>query len=514
MGAALQAPPHPLVAAVDLGSNSFRLEVCRVVDGQIYALDSLKETVRLGAGLGPDKHLDAESRQRALACLARFSERLRGLPPEAVRVVGTNTLRVAKNAAPFIREAEATLGFPIEIIAGHEEARLIYIGVARSLRPSAERRLVVDVGGGSTEVIIGVRHKPIRLESLYMGCVSFSRRFFPEGKVTAAAMHAAELAAGAEVETLAAHYTAGQWGEAIGSSGTARALADLCLQNGLGPSGITAAGLARITAALVKAGDYRKLPLVGLREDRAPVLPGGLSIMNAVFRGLGIEHMTPTDSGLREGVMYDMLGRFEHKDVREATVRQFMQRYHVDPQQAERVRLSSEMLYRQIATDSAAEHDTHYLSWAARLHEIGLSIAYSGFHKHSAYIIEHADMPGFSRMEQLRLGLLLLAQRGTLTKVAPRVGSPEDWRLILALRLGALFHRARTRARLPALRVEQWGSEISLELDGEWLEGNPLTEANLDTERDAWRAVGFTFAYRATEARSKARGANKLDWDY
>ena len=496
---------HPLVAAVDLGSNSFRLEICRVVDNQLYPLDSHKETVRLGAGLGPDKHLDADSQARALACLERFGERLRTVPRDAIRVVGTNTLRVAKNAPAFLRQAEAALGVPIEIIAGHEEARLIYIGVARSIRVNQERRLVVDIGGGSTEFIIGARYKPIQLESLYMGCVSYSRRFFPDGRITAAAMHAAELAAGTEIETIAANFCAGHWVEAIGSSGTARALADLCQQNGFSAAGITRQGLGRLTAALVKAGDMRKTTLTGLRDDRAPVLPGGLAIMNAVFRGLQVENMTPTDAGLREGVMYDMLGRFEHRDARDATVRLFMKRYHVDVEQAERVAQSAEAFYRQIATSAGDEHDLQYLKWAAHLHEIGLSIAYSGFHKHSSYIIEHADMPGFSRPEQMRLGLLLLAQRGALGKVAGRVVDSEEWRLILALRLAVLFHRSRTESRLPAIAVEQLGHKIEIVLEPRWIELNPMTKANLENEREAWQGVGFSLAVRA-EATGKRAG--------
>jgi exopolyphosphatase / guanosine-5'-triphosphate,3'-diphosphate pyrophosphatase len=498
---------YSTIAAVDLGSNSFRLQVSRVVGGQIYPLDSLKETVRLAGGLGADKYLDDASQETALNCLKRFAERLRGLPPEAVRVVGTNTLRVAKNAAQFIKRAEAALGFPIEIVAGHEEARLIYVGVAHSLPASPDKRLVVDIGGGSTELIIGSGFEPLQMESLYMGCVSFSRRFFPEGKITQKNLRAAELAAGAELQTIAAGFSAGHWAEAIGSSGTARALGDILEQNGYSESGITPAGLARLRAVLLKAGDYRRLGLPGLREERAPVLAGGFAIMSSIVNELAIVRMAASDSGLRDGVAYDMLGRFQHQDARETTVEQFMDRYHVDRAQAARVEALSRMLYRQLLASSfAADREGQCLAWAARLHEIGISIAYSGFHKHSAYIIENADMPGFSRQEQTRLGLLLAGQRGSLTKIEGRVSAEQGWQPILALRLAALFYRGRNDTPLPAMRLAVAGRDIVLTISRGWMEGNPLTEAALQNEKQAWQMIGFNLTLQWAESEGRQAG--------
>ena len=268
---------YSTIAAVDLGSNSFRLQVVRVVDDQLYPLDSLKETVRLGGGLMADKNLDAQAQERALAALKRFSERLAGMPRQTVRVVGTNALRVAKNAGPFLRRAETTLGFPIEIIPGREEARLIYLGVAHSLPLASHNRLVVDVGGGSTELIIGNKMKPKAMESLYMGCVSFTTRYFPEGRIEKKAMKQAELAARAQVQTIAARYEKEGWKEAVGSSGTARSIAEILAKSGQAERGITAEGLAWLREELLTAGDLRKLSLAGLREDR-DVIPGTAAV--------------------------------------------------------------------------------------------------------------------------------------------------------------------------------------------------------------------------------------------
>ena len=487
---------YDTIAAVDLGSNSFRLQVARVVEDQIYPLDSIKETVRLGAGLTADKWLDDDSQERALACLRRFSERLRGLPLHAVRVVGTNTLRVAKNSAAFLDQAEHALGFPIEVIAGREEARLIYLGVSHSLPVSGSRRLVVDIGGGSTECIIGEGYEPLQMESLYMGCVSYSKRFFLDGKVSKEFMQQAELAARMELQSIKLKYAAGQWQDAIGSSGTARALADLLEQNGWSAAGITLDGLMQLRSAMIKAGDCQKLLLAGMKADRIPVLPGGFAIMSAVFKELGIQHMTVADTALREGVLYDLVGRFHHQDMRDVTVSQFMRRYHVDGIQAKRVEALALLLFDQAA--SAIEDDAivlrQKLLWVARMHEIGISIAHSGYHRHSAYILENADMPGFSKKEQVHLGLLVRAQRGTLAKIMELSDKSEIWPAVLALRLAVLFYRSRTDATLPKMQMKCRGHEYRLRLDKKWLEQNLLTENALQAEVKEWKALGVSFS--------------------
>ncbi|MBI2287331.1 MAG: Ppx/GppA family phosphatase [Nitrosomonadales bacterium] len=479
---------QPILAAVDLGSNSFRLQIARVEGDQLYMLDGLREPVHLAAGLTADKYLDAAAQQRALATLGRFAERLRDLPREAVRTVGTNSLRVARNAADFIPQAEHILGFPIEVIAGREEARLIYLGVAHGLPQSQDNRLVIDIGGGSTEFIIGNGLKPLKLESLYMGCVSYSLRFFPGGKITKQNLKQAELAARIELQIIAADYR-GQWQHALGSSGTARVLCDILEQNGYSKSGITRDGLEKLRADLVRAGDTRKLALAGLRAERIPVLPGGFAIMYAAFCELEIEQMQPALGALREGVLYDLLGRFHDNDMRDVTVRQFKQRYRVDAKQAGRVARLAHLFARQFLGDEAGEAALHMLGWTAKLHEIGISVAHSGYHKHTAYILANADMPGFSKKEQARLSLLALAQRGNLDKLQGQLKNTEDCVLAVSLRLAVLFYRNRSDIGLPALRGSFSGTKFHLSIDAGWLAQNPLTETALQEEVKQWKTL-------------------------
>jgi exopolyphosphatase / guanosine-5'-triphosphate,3'-diphosphate pyrophosphatase len=491
---------HELIAAVDLGSNSFRLQVGRVAGNLIYPLDSLKESVRLAAGLTPEKALDGASQLRALDALSRFGERLRGFDVKTVRAVATNTLRVAKNAPQFLPEAEAALGFPIEVIAGREEARLIYLGVAHSLANPRTQQLVVDIGGGSTEFIIGRHFKPLQLESLYMGCVGFSLRFFPGGRVDKASMRDAELAACKELQTIVHPYRATGWEEAVGSSGTAKALVDLLEQNGLSSGGITRDGLEALRTMLVRAGDATRLQLDGLRADRIPVLPGGLAIMSAVFKELGLERMVFSEGALRLGVLYDLLGRYHHEDLREATVDDFMRRYQVDGFQAERVSQTALDVLTQLIPDLTADADdadARTLLWAARLHEVGVSLAHSSYHKHSAYILANADMPGFSRRDQARLSRIVLAHRGKLERVHPAVTEVRDWLLIFAIRLAALLHRARDDSARPPIRVTLSRRGFQLQVESAWLAASPLTSAALDEEIRQWAGVGLELKVRS-----------------
>ena len=482
---------QPILAAVDLGSNSFRLQVARVEGDQLYMLDGLREPVRLAAGLTADKYLDAEAQQRALAALGRFAERLRDLPREAVRVVGTNSLRVAKNAADFIPQAEHTLGFPIEVIAGREEARLIYLGVAHGLPQSKHNRLVIDIGGGSTEFIIGNGLTPLKLESLYMGCVSFSSRFFPDGKITKQNLKQAELAARNELQTIVADYKR-QWQQALGSSGTARAIAEILELNRYSKGGITREGLDKLRAHLLNAGDVHKLNLQGLRPDRIPTLAGGFAIMYAAFCELDITHMDTALGALREGVLYDLLGRFHNNDMRNVTVQQFMQRYRVDAKQAGRVAKLAQIFAQQFFDSEIDEAAQHILNWAASLHEIGISVAHSGYHKHTAYITANADMPGFSKKEQARLSLLTLAQRGSLNKLQGQLKNAADYVLAMSLRLAVLFYRNRSDSGLPALHGRFSGTKFHLSIDPDWLAQNPLTETALQDEVKQWKALGVS----------------------
>jgi exopolyphosphatase/guanosine-5'-triphosphate,3'-diphosphate pyrophosphatase len=486
------------LAAVDLGSNSFHLQIGRVVDGQIYPLDSLREVVRIGAGLTADKRIDRATQARALEALRKFGERLRGFPRQAVRAVGTNTLRVAKNAPQFLREARQVLGLPIEVIAGREEARLIYLGVAHSMPPVPHNRLVVDIGGGSTEFIVGTGLEPQLTESLYMGCVSYSLHYFPEGKVERSRLKAAELAARREVAGIALAYRAAGWQEAIGSSGTARSIENILRENGFVEQGITREGLQQLRNQLLKHEKADPDHIAGLRPNRAPVLPGGLAILCAVFDELGLETMAVSEGALRHGVLYDLLGRVQHRDMRAATVAQFLRRYHVDAAQAERVRRLALTIYDALAPGREREDDTDrlLLEWAASLAEIGLSIEHAQYHKHSAYVLQNADMPGFSRMEQQRLARVVLAHRGKLSKVQDVGLEGGDWILVFALRLAVLILRSRTDVRLPLLRVTGDVGGFEIELAQSWLEENPLSAGALEDEAGHWKAIGMRLAVR------------------
>jgi len=500
---------YELVAAVDLGSNSFRLQVGRVVDDQIYPLDSLKEPVRLAAGLTAQKTLDGPSQLRALEALARFGERLRGFDAGAVRAVATNALRVAKNAPQFLAQAEAALGFPIEIIAGREEARLIYLGVAHSLANPRTQQLVVDIGGGSTEFIIGRNIEPIELESLYMGCVGFSLKYFPRGRIEKSGMKQAELAARRELQAIVRQYKKTGWEEAVGSSGTAKALADILEMNGLsgtGESGITREGLERLRGILLHVGDLGRLTLQGLRPDRIPVLPGGLAIMLGVFKEFGIERMTFSEGALRPGVLYDLLGRYHHQDLRNATVQQFMRRYQVDAGQAARVAATAGGFLLQMLPEAVAEDqpDGQVLGWAALLHEIGISVAHSSYHKHSAYILANADMPGFSRMDQTRLARIVLAHRGKLERAQDLPADSPDWLLIFGLRLAVILHRSRDDAPLPPISLRRSGRGVAVAVDQAWLAASPLTAAALEEEGRQWSALGMELKLKSGRSKSRA----------
>jgi exopolyphosphatase/guanosine-5'-triphosphate,3'-diphosphate pyrophosphatase len=487
---------HETLAAVDLGSNSFHLQIGRVVDEQIYLLDSFREPVRLGAGLTRERRIDRTTQLRALEAMGRFGERLRGFPRGAVRAVGTNALRVAKNAEQFLAEAGAILGHPIEVIFGREEARLIYIGVAHTLPPSEERRLVVDIGGGSTECIIGTGLEPELTESITMGCVSYSLKYFADGKLEKSGFKKAEVAAANELQRIVKSYRRAGWKQAVSSSGTAKALASILRESGWCEQGISAEGLDKLRSQFIKAGEADKLRIAGLREDRSAILPGGLAIMSAVLSEFQIDRIDVSEGALRQGVLYDLLGRVRHHDMREATVAQFARRYHVDAVQAGRVGTLAARLYAGLATETG-EGDALVLGWAGALHEIGISIAHAGYHKHSAYIISLADMPGFSQMEQARLSRLVLAHRGKLSKLEGLPARSGDWPLILALRLGALFYLSRSDIALPPIGCRATDSGFQLAIERAWLEQHPLTEAALENESDEWRSLGMKLEIRA-----------------
>ena len=504
--------PTDLVAAVDLGSNSFRLLVAEAVNTpsgtQLRPIDTLRESVRLAAGLTDNKLLGNDAYQRGLTAIRRFGERIRGFDPSNVRAVATNTLRVAKNAQQFVKDAQVALGFPIEVIAGVEEARLIYIGAAHEVQAVHGNRLVVDIGGGSTEFIIGKGYEPKLMESLYIGCVSHSMRFFPKGNIDSHAFKEAELAARREIQVISGAYLKSGWKQVIGSSGTARALAELISQNDLnGPSDglnigrftagsglITRDSLRALKKHLLKFEHVSQVQLIGLKDDRRSVWPGGLAIMLAVFDELGIESMEVTDAALRVGVLYDLLGRSQHHDMRYVTVEQFMQRYTVDREQASRVgKLAADFLAQLPKPDIENRSDNiALLQWAANLHEIGLSISHNGYHKHSAYIAGNADMPGFSKNDQARLAALLIGHAGKLGKLASH-SSFNDWRMLFCLRLAQVLCRGRNDNDLPKVKVSEHGGSYLVSLSKEWADEHPLTEFSLQKEAAEWQRVGRSY---------------------
>jgi len=494
-----------LVAAVDLGSNSFRMLVAQVVKTpsgtQLRPIDTLRESVRLAAGLTDNKLLGNDAYQRGIAAIRRFGERIRGFDPANVRAVATNTLRVAKNAPHFIQEAEEALGFPIEVIAGVEEARLIYIGAAHEVPAVQGNRLVVDIGGGSTELIIGKGYEPKLMESLYIGCVSHSLRFFPKGNIDAHAFKEAELAARREIQVISEAYLKASWKQVIGSSGTARALAELIAENNFngqidGSDGlITRDGLRAMKKYLLKYEHINQVELQGLKDDRRSVWPGGLAIMIAVFDELGIESMEVTDAALRIGVLYDLLGRSQHEDMRFVTVEQFMQRYAVDRDQARRVgNLAAEFLAQLPKPDEESRADNiALLQWAANLHEIGLSISHNGYHKHSAYIAGNADMPGFSKNDQARLAALLIGHTGKLGKLANNV-SFSDWRMLFCMRLAQVLCRGRSDVNLSKVKVSEHNGDYLVSLSKDWAKEHPLTEFSLKKEAAEWERIGRPYS--------------------
>jgi exopolyphosphatase/guanosine-5'-triphosphate,3'-diphosphate pyrophosphatase len=495
------------VAAVDLGSNSFHMVVARLANDQLQVLDRLRERVVLASALGPDGRLHGPALERALDCLERFGQRLRGLPPECVRAVGTNTLRRARNARAFLRLASEKLGHAIEVIAGREEARLIYRGVVHDTEGDAKRRLVVDIGGGSTECILGLGREPRRTDSLQMGCVGFSEEYFPGGKVTRESMDQAQLAAEVELETIALLYREHGWDDCLGSSGTIRAVAGILAENGWGPNGRTSAaidvhGVNKLSEALIEAGRTSDLALPGLSPERAPVLAGGVAILCAVLESFGIERMHASEGALREGLLLDLLGRIQHSDVREATVASFMQRYGVDRDQAERVRGTALLLLEHAALEwKLAEPEVpRLLGWAAQLHEIGLSVNYAGYQKHGAYVLENADMPGFSRGEQLLLAALVKNHRRRFYPEAfaeqPLLGPSAAARLCVLLRLAVHLNRSRSPQPLPAFEVQaRRRRRITLRFPAGWLDGHPLTRADLTEEALAIAALGFGLGF-------------------
>ena len=490
-----------MIAAIDLGSNSFHMVLAKADHGELRILERLGDKVQLAAGIDEQRLLSEEAMQRGLDCLRRFAQLTASLPEGAVRVVGTNALREAHNRGEFIRRAEEVLGHPVEVISGREEARLIYLGVSHSIADTPGKRLVTDIGGGSTEFIIGQRFEPLLRESLQMGCVSYTQRFFKDGKITPARYAQAYTAARLEIMGIEHALRRLGWEDVVGASGTIKAIGLAIQSAGLGNGEVNVQGLAWLKRKIFKLGEVDKIDLDGIKPDRRGIFPAGLAILEAIFDACEIQRMSHSEGALREGVLYDLLGRHHHEDVRERTLSALMERYHVDLDQAARVEAKALEALEQVADAWQLDDEWHrdLLLWAARVHELGLDIAHYQYHKHGAYLVEHSDLAGFSRQDQHMLALLVRGHRRNIPKDKFADFGEEGLKLIrlcVLLRFAILFHHIRGTQEMPRVRLE--ASEQSLEIvfpEG-WLEANPLTQADFTQEAGWLKRIGVELSVR------------------
>lgn len=486
-----------LLAAVDLGSNSFHLVVARYTLGQLRIIDRIKETVRMAEGLDGNGGLRPDVAARALECLARFGQKLRSVPPTQVRAIATNSVRRMRNPQSFLLPAEAALGHGIEVVAGREEARLCYLGVAHGHPPGKSRRLVVDIGGGSTEFIIGDGLAPIERESLQMGCVATTHRFFGNGRISRKRWKDAQLEMAAEFQQFAALFRQLGWKEAFGSSGTIKAIGEVCDALKLTKGGvITDAALSTVVDRVLAFDTLESIKLPGLGTERQAVFAGGLLVLATAFEALELRKLHVSESAMREGILHDMVGRGGKADPREASVAALMTRYAVDAAQADCVEATALALFDQVDGDWGLEApERQMLAWAARLHELGLAIAHSQHHVHGAYILENSDIAGFSRTEQQFLATLVRNQRRALRLTSfeglPDRLAPAAQHCAMLLRLAVLLHRAHEAGRIAGLKLRVGGGELHLKLSRRWLDAHPLTRADLDSEREHLRDIGF-----------------------
>lgn len=495
------AEAFPLIAAIDIGSNSIHMVLARVDQGEIRLLERLGEKVQLAAGIDEQRNLDEAAMTRGLDCLRRFAQLINGLPQGAVRIVATNALREARNRAVFIRRAEELLGHQVEVVSGREEARLIYLGVSHSLPDAGGKRLVVDIGGGSTEFIIGERFDSLLRESQQMGCVSYTKRFFADGKLSLARYAQAYTAARLELMGFEQAIRRHGWAEAIGSSGSIRAIGQALKTAGQSNGEITPAGLAWLKRKILKADSLAALAIDGVKPERQGILPAGLAILEATFDALDIQSMQHTEGALREGVLYDMIGRQSHEDVRERTLSALMERCHVDLEQAARVEAKAQSILAKVGAAWGLNDDWHreLLGWAARTHELGLDIAHYHYHKHGAYILEHADLAGFSRIDQQMLALLVRGHRRNIpVERFAEFGEEGDKlvRLCIVLRFAILFHHIRGMQEMPEVEFVVGPRSLEAVFPPGWLAANPLTEADIAAEAQWLARVGYSLSGR------------------
>lgn len=489
--------PENTFAAIDLGSNSFHLLVATFRTGQLQQIDKVKQMVRLAASLTPEKHISEDGLERAFECLRLFAQRIKNIPNDHIKVVGTNTLRVAKNADAFLQQAEAILNHDIDIISGREEARMLYLGVAQSMSEHLTRKLVMDIGGGSTELILGQGLEAKKRESLHMGCVSYTHRFFKGGIINHDHWHQAYTHALQQLTPVKRPYKRMGWTHAIGASGTMRAAAKILVAHGWNQTGINRNGLKQLIDAVLNMNHTDELTaLMGLSVRRAPVFIGGLAIIAALMDALDIDHMSASTGALREGLVYSMGGDPHPERVTHRSLKRLQKQFDVDLKQCQRVLSAAESLCQE-SNFQPPQNDLFLLHSAIRLHEIGLSIAHSQFQKHGAYVVQYADLPGFSRQQQILISHLIRNQR---RKIAPPASSgltEKQWHralpLLLILRLAVIFCRDRKSHQVPIDSFHSNGQHHQLKIDQKWLEKHPLILADLMDETMRWKAIGHQF---------------------
>ncbi|OGT82331.1 MAG: exopolyphosphatase [Gammaproteobacteria bacterium RIFCSPLOWO2_12_FULL_52_10] len=494
--------PYESYAAVDLGSNSFHMLVANYNDNRLQVIDRLKEMVRLASGLDQNNFLTDESMDKAIKCLERFGQRIRELPRANVRAVGTNTLRKARNGNRLLTRAYAALGHPIEIISGLEEARLIYQGVAHSVYDTKDRRLVIDIGGGSTELILGQGFQPHKMESLYMGCVGVSQNYFNGGEISAKKMRNAILFARQELESIEVNYVKSGWDSVIGSSGSILSIRDVIKALGWSDDGITGDSLAKLKDAVITIGSTDKINFAGLSDDRKPVFAGGVAILCAIFEALQLQRISCSDGALREGLLYDMLGRLQDEDVRDKTINEIAQRYSVDTEQAERIKTTVTRIFDKVEDTwgLAKKPDLRLIQWAAQIHEIGLAVSHAQYHRHGAYLISNSYMPGFSNQDQVKLATLVRVHRRKFPEEElqniPEHERDRVLRLCILFRLAVLLNRSRFYSSPPKLRLTAKNHDLKLSFPDRWLQDHPLTQADLESEAGYLQEIGFKLVFK------------------
>ncbi|HCT7942293.1 exopolyphosphatase [Raoultella ornithinolytica] len=483
-------------AAVDLGSNSFHMVIARVVDGAMQIIGRLKQRVHLADGLDENSVLSDEAIARGLNCLSLFAERLQGFSPSSVCIVGTHTLRQAANAAEFLKRAEKVIPYPIEIISGNEEARLIFMGVEHT-QPERGRKLVIDIGGGSTELVIGEDFEPRLVESRRMGCVSFSQIYFPGGTINKENFQRARLSAVQKLETLAWQFRIQGWNVALGASGTIKAAQEVLVAMGEKDGFITPERLEMLVDEVLKYKNFDALSLPGLSEERKAVFAPGLAILCGVFDALAIKELRLSDGALREGVLYEMEGRFRHQDIRSRTAQSLANQYNIDREQARRVLETTTHIFEQWQEQNPKLDNPNLsalLKWAVMLHEVGLNINHSGMHRHSAYILQNSDLPGFNQEQQMLMATLVRYHRKAIKlDDLPRFTlfkKKQFLPLIQLLRLGILLNNQRQATTTPpTLRLKTEANHWTLIFPHDWFSQNALVLLDLEKEQQYWEGV-------------------------